>query len=833
MKTFTLSIKKALSLAAVSLVLTCSSYAANFTAIASGDFSNPTTWAGGNIPSVTTILDQIIIPIGFDVNLDNSLIINGALAELNVEGMLHTSNSSTLTLTLGTLTGAGTIILNAVDVNAGATFSFTGSLAANAINAATGFSSSADIIAGQTLNLTSGTLLLVTGGSLDLGANATIVVSGGLLSVGTGGSVGLSGNYNVTYSGVSSVAGVELSGTGLQNVTVNVTSLNSVTLTSDLTVAGTLSLGSGMLVLAGNDLTVNGTVSNFGSGTVLSTSVSDISLNTAGGTVGIISFAVGAVVNTFTVNVGAGSQAEIDGSVTVSGTLQLNTGTLNFSNGNLTITGTISGPGYLSANSSSNLTVNTLVGAASTLNFALGGQLLNDLTITVGLTNAPSLGSDLTVNGTLTLTGTSSLELNGNSLTLGAASNLAGSGSFVANSVSDLFINSTAGISSLKITGAIGALTINTGGTTTVTLANSITTDGTLSLESGILVLNGHDLTLNGGIAAAGIGTISATSASDITLASSTTPAGTLDFTVGAGTIGNLTVNVGSGGAVGIGTDLQVNGVLLFTQGKINIMDNALIMGSSSSISGANSAAYIITEAAGYIQRNVTAGSSDSVSFPVGTLISFAPANVSLNSGSASGPVQVGVDYNVWTDGTTGTDLSIAQPVVDATWNVASTISNLNMDLQVMWTAAMEVNGFNAAASHITHFTSASWDVTAASVAVDEADGMFSLQRNNITSLSPFAVFDNNTETAITEISNDSRFEIYPNPAAYTITIQNSTASTEPMNMDVYNSAGQLVLATQLANVTSTVSVENLVSGNYFIKFYNSQVSSSKKFIKM
>ncbi|MGE0638589.1 MAG: beta strand repeat-containing protein [Bacteroidia bacterium] len=833
MKTFTLSIKKSLSLALVSLVLSSVSYATTFTAVSSGDFSNTTTWVGGVAPSVTTILDQIIIPSGITVNLDNNLVINGALAQLTVEGMLNTTTSSSLTLTLGTLSGAGTIILNAVDINPGSSFSFTGSLAANAINAATGFSSSADIIAGQSLNLTSGTLLLVTGGSLDVGANATIVVSGGLLSVGTGGSVGLSGNYNVTYSGVSSVAGVELSGTGLQNVTVNLTAGSTVTLTSDLTVAGTLSLNGGTLVLAGNDLTVNGTVANLGVGTVMSTSASDISINTSGGTIGSITFATGAAVNNLTVNVGAGSHADIDGSLTVSGTVQLNTGTLNFSNGDLTVTGTISGPGYLSANSSSNLTINTLLGAASILNFDLGGQLLNDLSITVGVSNAPSLGSDLTVNGTLTLAGASTLELNGNSLTLGAASNVAGSGSFVANSVSDLIINSTAGVSSLKITGAIGDLTINSGGTTMVTLANSITIDGTLSLETGILVLNGNDVTLNGGIAAAGAGTISATSASDITLASFSSPLGSLDFTVGAATIGNLTVSVGNSGAVSIGTDLQVNGVMLFTQGKINIMDNALLIGSSGSITGTDSASYIITETAGYLQRNITAGGSSSVSFPVGTTTHFAPASIHLNTGSSSGQVQVGVDHNVWTDGTTGTDLSIDQPVVDATWNVASGIVDLDMNLMLMWSAAMEVNSFNPNASHITHFTNASWDVTADAVAVDESGGMFSLQRTGITSLSPFAVFDNNTETAITEISNDNRFEIYPNPAAYTITIQNSTASTEPMNMDIYNSAGQLVLATQLANVTSTVSVENLVSGNYYIKFYNTQVSSSKKFIKM
>jgi len=215
----------------LAFVLTGTSYAATYTAWASGNFSSTATWAGGVIPSSTVLLDQIVIPSGFTVNMDNNLSINGALASLTVEGTLNTTNSSSLTLNLGTLSGAGTIVLNTVDVNVGSTVSFTGSLTANTINAATGFSSSADIIVNQTLNLTTGTLSLVTGGSLGVSNNGTIVVSGGLLSVGVGGSVGLTGNYNVSYTTLSSIAGVELSGSRLQNVTLNVGSANLIKLT--------------------------------------------------------------------------------------------------------------------------------------------------------------------------------------------------------------------------------------------------------------------------------------------------------------------------------------------------------------------------------------------------------------------------------------------------------------------------------------------------------------------------------------------------------------------------------------------------------------------------
>jgi hypothetical protein len=833
MKTFTLSIKKSLSLALLSLLLTSVSFAATFTASVSGNYSSTATWLGGVVPPTTLVTDQVIIPSGITVNMDNNVTLNGALAQLNVDGTLATFNSSSLTLNLGTVLGTGSIGVNTLDVNAGSTFSFTGVLTVSTLNAATGISSGADIMVNQALNLSSGALVLLSGGTLDMGNNGTIVLSGGTLSEGAG-TIGLTGNYHVTYTNTSAVAGIELNGIGLQNLTVDVNAGNSVTLTSDLTVSGTLALNNGVLILAANNLAVNGQVATTGSGTLTSTAASDISFNNTGGTIGAIMFTgTTSAVNNLSVNVGAGSQASISGTLTINGTLMLNTGALNFNSSDLIISGSISGSGLLRANSSSNLTVNSVGGLTGSLNFIGGGQALNNFTLSVGSGNSVSLSSDLTVHGTLALTTGSNLNLNGNALTLDASSIVSGTGAFLANSASALTINSTAGVALLKIIGTIGDFTVNSAGSSVI-LAGNLTTDGLFTLQSGTLVLNGFDLMLMGNVAPLNAGLISSTSASDLTVDVAVSTSGDLGFLSSANSVGNFTINVADGGPVSLGTDLYVNGILLFTSGKLNIAGHALLIGNSGSVSGADVGSYIITGPGGYVERNVTSGGSTSVSFPVGTFASFAPANIHLATGSTSGKVQVGVVADVLQFGLTGTDLSLTKPLVDATWDISSTIANnLNMDIELMWSAAMEVNSFDADNAYIGHYINGSWDVNATTAAVAETNGMFSLQRSGITALSPFAVFDNNTFTGVTEISNDTRFEIYPNPAAYTITIQNSTASTEPMNMDVYNSVGQLVLATQLANVTSTVSVENLVSGNYFIKFYNSQVSSSKKFIKM
>lgn len=814
----------------LAFVVAGTSYGAIYTAVASGNYSSTSTWQAGMAPPPTIALDQVIIPANLTVSMTSDVTLNGALATLTVEGTLSTSNGSSLTLTLGSLTGGGIVTANTVNINTGATFSLTGTLNATTLNVGTAVSTTADLMVAQTLNLTSGSLALGPNGSLDMGPNGTIILSGGTFTT-AGGTVGLGNMYNVSYINVSTIAGAELSGTGLQNVTVNINAVNTVTLTADLTINGTLALTSGILTLAGNDLTINGGVAASGTGTVASTSASNISINATGGTAGTLTFSgAAAAVNNLTINVGA-NQAHIGGTVIINGTLQLNSGTLTFDNANLTISGNVSGSGSLSGTPSSNLTVNTVGGLSSPLDFVAGGQSIHDLSITVGAGNSATLGSDLTINGVLALTG--NLNLNGNELILAGASSMSGTGTLAATNTSDLIINSTAGIASLIVSGTLNNVTINTGGNN-VTLGGSLTTVGTLTLQSGNLILSGFNLTINGNLAATGTGTISSTLTSDITVASSSSPAGAINFSSSANTVGNLVVNIGGNGTLAIGTDLNVNDTLRLTAGRVNIGANALMMGTSGVINGAGSSSYIITTAGGYLQQLVSLTAVDSVNFPVGTVTQFAPANIHLNAGSSTGQVQVGVVNNVRTEGTSGTDLSATQPLVDATWDVHSLIAGtLNLSLEVLWSAAMEVNGFNRNNAYVSHYVNGNWDMNGMAAATSEAGGMFSLHRNGLTSLSPFAVFDNNAVTPVSEINNDVMFSVYPNPANDNLVIQNTTASTEPVNMDIYNTTGQLMGNYKLTDATTNVSVKEFVGGTYFIKFYNNNMNSTKSFTKM
>lgn len=111
------------------------------------------------------------------------------------------------------------------------------------------------------LNLMSGNYSLETGSTLTMNAGSTVHLEGGALTVNSGSFVGTAA-YNVEYMGASSAAsGVELTGSGLNNVTVNYTSNSSkATLSNDVIIAGQLNLTSGNLDLNGKDLTLNGTM---------------------------------------------------------------------------------------------------------------------------------------------------------------------------------------------------------------------------------------------------------------------------------------------------------------------------------------------------------------------------------------------------------------------------------------------------------------------------------------------------------------------------------------------------------------------------------------------
>ncbi len=95
-----------------------------------------------------------------------------------------------------------------------------------------------------TLNLAGGTL---AGGAFTLTMTTTsnITRSAGDMTVTPNGA----GVYNVTYTGATKTEGTELAGTGLNNLTLNLTPAESLNLTASRTLDGTLTLTNGNLVI--------------------------------------------------------------------------------------------------------------------------------------------------------------------------------------------------------------------------------------------------------------------------------------------------------------------------------------------------------------------------------------------------------------------------------------------------------------------------------------------------------------------------------------------------------------------------------------------------------
>lgn len=135
-----------------------------------------------------------------------------------------------------------------------------------------------DVTVANLLELENGTLSIESGTTLTVGAGSTIHVTGGSLES-NGGAFNGTASYDVEYFGVATYSsGEELTGTGLNDVEVNM-SAGNVTMSDDATVAGELYLRMGKLDLNGSNLVLNGTLRMDASNSFIGDMNSDLTLN--------------------------------------------------------------------------------------------------------------------------------------------------------------------------------------------------------------------------------------------------------------------------------------------------------------------------------------------------------------------------------------------------------------------------------------------------------------------------------------------------------------------------------------------------------------------------
>jgi putative NADPH-quinone reductase len=262
---------------------------------------------------------------------------------------------------------------------------------------------------------------------------------------------------------------------------------------ADLTVQGTLTITAGTLAGANRVVTVNGNVVNTGGYT--GTGTSKIRLTGGSAAHNLTGTGAYTVLELDDTN-GATAAANF----TVNSSLILTSGTFRINAGiTTTLTGNIAagGSGLLGGSATSNLTIGGTGSLGNTLNFDQTGTLpnLGTVSITRATSGIVSLGSNLTINGTLTLNaaglnfyiGANLLTFNGQAtpLTLTA-------GSFNGGTSSDISFTGGNSVTAFPlVTGGIRDFTVNRSAQT-ITLATTapLTIHRNLDIAAGTFATN-------------------------------------------------------------------------------------------------------------------------------------------------------------------------------------------------------------------------------------------------------------------------------------------------------------------------------------------------------
>ncbi len=619
----------------------------------------------------------------------------------------------------------------------------------------------------------------------------------------------------------------------ITNSLASLTTTAQVTFFNELNLSGLLTLSTAGVLTAGS----NSNITISGSGIVLSGGTAAL---TANYTVNYITSSItagaeltGTGLGIVTINVPALDTVTLTTNVIMNNSLNFNSGILKLNGFNLTTSSQLTGSVAIAGRVLSSLTVNTATGLSTPIKFVNKFQNLDNLTINVGTGNSIAISSGLTVNGILAIPGNSIFNITGESLTV--IGNMTGTGTLLVNSLTKLAFTGIASVTgNLILSGiTIGKFTEDIGSANSIKLATDLNVD-TLNLVSGTLVLNGKNLSINADIAPLGTGMVLSTTASSINVTTASAVTDSIMFPALGDSLKNLNINIGAGGSLKLGSDLVIAGNLNFIKGYIDAGSSNLLIDTKGTVTGASNTSYIFMSNGGYLTMSDTIGKT--TTYPVGSSGNYLPATLDLNIGSTVGTVGVSALPGVYSHGTSGVVISASQPMVNGTWLFQNNIGvGINANMQLSWTSAAEVNGFlHTKYDYISHYASM-WDDIGDSMIAIISGSLYTVARTNVTSMSPFAVFDGQTiPTGLNEfVKTDGSIRIYPNPTSENLNIQNNTGLTDVVYGEIYNALGQVVSTFQFKDAVTTVPVNGLANGLYFLRLYNDKMAVVEKFSKI
>ncbi|MCW3086154.1 MAG: hypothetical protein JWP12_3520 [Bacteroidetes bacterium] len=311
----------------------------------------------------STHLNDLIVSLNDNtqsVTLGGSMTVNG-VAHVNA-GMLN-FNGQHLTINSDLIIAAGAMLTSNTtsDLTINGNSSIANGLVFSSGSAMSDFeinhSGSVNVklmsalnIAGN-LTLTNGGLALETGSILTMNAASTVRIGSGSIVANGGGFVGTAA-YNVDYMGAAASTGLEVSGSGLNDVSLHLTTATDrVSLTSDVAMSGALDMQSGQLQISGYKLTVNGTLNSNSNSVFVGNSSAELILNLSASVNDTLYFNTGAgndILSKLTVNAGTASTVYLGTELQIGTELVLTSGKLDLGESNLMLQSAATITGYSS-----------------------------------------------------------------------------------------------------------------------------------------------------------------------------------------------------------------------------------------------------------------------------------------------------------------------------------------------------------------------------------------------------------------------------------------------------------------------------------------------------
>lgn len=284
----------------------------------------------------TTVGGAMTLSAGQVALNGNELILQGDLVTIAGATFVSTATSDL------TIEGSGTVTSDLVFSNG----SVIDELTLDRSSGNLGLASALSI--GGTLHLLDGDFVLESGANLIMNASSTIHIEDGSIMQ-NGGSFDGTASYNVEFNGGSHASGIELTGSGLNNVQMNLVSGgDTLTLDDDVAIGGQLDMVNGMLALNGNDLTLNGTIDQDASGTFHGDSASILTLNLTASVTDTLYFSTSSNnhLQSLELNIPAASTILLAGSLTIHDELAFMSGRIEITNSTITLRSAASINGY-------------------------------------------------------------------------------------------------------------------------------------------------------------------------------------------------------------------------------------------------------------------------------------------------------------------------------------------------------------------------------------------------------------------------------------------------------------------------------------------------------